>query len=415
MNKILNGIRVLDMGTHVAVPLAGKLMAELGADVIKVEPLNGEAWRINGRIWGLPCQDDNNPLMQPGNSNKRSVSFNLKDENGRAALLKLMETADVFLTNTRLAGLKRLGLDYETVKEKFPRLIYVHLSGYGIDGPDAARPGYDVLAYWSASGALTHWPYKENAPVKPVPGMGDGTTGAMIATGVLAALYNREKTGIGEFIQTSLFACGLWYNSNSVIMGQPQFKEWGHVYPKSMYELEDAFAPLYQTKDGDWFMICDYWDKKYKVMLDILGKPEYKGNPHWEDQINSRKYQREIIPVMQEGFANCTTEYLIKECTENDVAFAKLANPSELYCSEQAWANGYLKKINLENGEELIIPVLPLKFHNCEQDDSFSLAPQVGEHTTEILTAAGIPAEEVQKMIDEGAVRQYDMSSLHKE
>ena len=83
--------------------------------------------------------------------------------------------------------------------------------------------------------------------------------------------------------------------------------------------------------------------------------------------------------------------------------------------SEQAWANGYLKKINLENGEELIIPVLPLKFHNCEQDDSFSLAPQVGEHTAEILTAAGIPAEEVQKMIDEGAVRQYDMSSLHKE
>ena len=180
MNSPLEVLKVIELSTHVAVPKAARIMADWGADVIKVEPPRGEGWRVMGTAYALPCKDDNNPLFQSENANKKSIALNLKSEEGLGVLLKLLGNADVFMTNTRSRSLKKLGLDYETISSKFPKLIYAHFSGFGDDGPEKDRPGFDVGAFWARGGALVEWVLEGNTPSKPVPGFGDGASGSAL-------------------------------------------------------------------------------------------------------------------------------------------------------------------------------------------------------------------------------------------
>lgn len=136
MKGLLDGIKVVELGTHMAIPLAARLMADWGATVIKVEPPKGEAWRTIGNSYGLPYGDHCNPVFQTPNANKKNIAINLKTEEGKGILMKLLEDADVFMTNTRQRGLQKLGLAYEDIKTHFPKLIYAHFSGYGDLGPE---------------------------------------------------------------------------------------------------------------------------------------------------------------------------------------------------------------------------------------------------------------------------------------
>ena len=214
MSNHLEGIRVVELGTHVAVPKAARIMADWGAEVIKVEPPKGEPWRYVGPGYEMPAGPDNNPIFEVENINKKSVALNLKTPEGQAVMKTLIRSADVFITNTRTKALEKLGLSYEALREECPGLIYVHFGAFGQKGPEKDFPGFDIASFWAKSRPLVEWALAADKPFKPQPGFGDGACGAIMLDGILAALIKRGRTGRGEHIQTSLYSAALWYNKN---------------------------------------------------------------------------------------------------------------------------------------------------------------------------------------------------------
>ena len=162
---LLKGIRIVDFTTYVAAPGAGRIMADWGADVIKVEGLTGDPMRSFGLQMGIPANDDVNPIWELENGNKRGITLDLKNPKGMEVMMKLLESADGMTTNVRLGSLKKMGLDYETLAKKFPKLVWGHVSGYGIYGEEAPRPGYDVVSFWARGGFLADTPTIGHPPM----------------------------------------------------------------------------------------------------------------------------------------------------------------------------------------------------------------------------------------------------------
>lgn len=397
MSKILEGIRIVELGTHVAIPKASRIMAQWGAEAIKIEPPRGEAWRTMGLLWNMPYTPENNPIMQSENANKKSLPLNLKDEAGKEALLKLLETADVFLTNTRPKALNKLGLSYEMLKEKFPNLIYVTLSGYGEEGPSKDDPGFDIAAFWARSGVCIEWIEKGQKPFKPHPGFGDSVTSWAIVSGVMGALYNRTKTGQGEFIQTSLYGNALWCNSSGIAMAQR-----GHEYPKAAEEGTGPFTPLYQSKNGDWILIANSaYDASSPAIFTMLGLEELAKDPAYTLLENARKHLGEVIDALREGFLRLETDEILAGLKKLDIVNIKVRSPHEVVSDPQAWANGYLEEVTLECGDTIALPASPLNFKNATIEE-FALAPHLGANSKEILAEIGYSEEEIQALIQQG-------------
>ena len=199
-NLPLSGVRVVELATVVAAPTVGRIMATYGAEVIKIETPGGDGLRPFGKGHCLPTEDGNSPLFDLYNSGKKFTSLNLKTEQGQEAFHRLLTTADVFLTNVRYKGLERMGLDYETLKVKYPRLVYAHFSGFGLKGVDADRPGYDMTAFWMRSGALLDWLLPDSFPMRPTFAFGDVATASAFLSGIMMGLYSRNNTGKGTMV-----------------------------------------------------------------------------------------------------------------------------------------------------------------------------------------------------------------------
>ena len=402
MDKPLSGYRVVELGTHVAVPIASRMMADWGAEVIKVEPPRGEPWRTIGNSYGVPCTKEHNPLFQNENANKKDIVLNLKIESGHEAFLKLLETADIFLTNTRPKALKKLGIDYESLSQRYPRLIYGHFSGFGALGPDKDRPGFDVAAFWAKSGIPVEWSTREHPPFKPQAGFGDSISGSLLLSGLLAALLGREKTGRGDFLQISLYGSALWCNNTGVVCTQPQY---GLHYPKGKEDFTSPYAPLYCTKDGDWitWSLPD-WDTRYKDVLVALKLEEYLDDPRFSTLAGTRNYILELIDIFTAAFAKLTTEEVVTRLTEGGFVFERLIRPEEVCSDEQAWVNHYLRRVTLEDGREVALAENPVQFSSFQTE--FSLAPQLGENTRDVLYSIGYNEEAVENLLGEGAALQ---------
>lgn len=401
-NKPLEGIRVVELGTYVAVPTAARMMADWGADVIKVEAPNGDYYRSHaGRFFNLPSDEDFNIIFQPMNANKRDICLNLKTPEGKEALMKLLATADIFITNTRPKPLERLGFGYEVLKEKFPRLICGYFSGFGEKGPDKDRAGFDTAAFWARGGALVDWTVAESTPPKPFPGFADGATAAAFLSGLLAALYRRERTGLGDAINISLLGTSLWYNNASVITGQEQF---GNTFPKSRYAQSDPMAPLYKTADGDWMLITETnWDTKHERLLKLIGLEQYIDDPRFATLETVREHMEEVVKIIEEGISKTPTDVIMSGLTEMDTVHEKLASPAELSKDKQAWANGYLREVAFPNGKTVVYPNNPVQFDSMDTPD-YRLAPKLGEHSRDILKELGYSDENIQNMIDTRSV-----------
>lgn len=402
--KPLEGIRVIELGTYVAVPTAARMMADWGADVIKVEAPNGDYYRTHaGRFFRLPNDEDYNVIFQHMNANKRDICLNLKTPEGKDALMTLLETADIFITNTRPKPLEKLGFGYDILKERFPRLICGYFSGFGEKGPDKDRAGFDTAAFWARGGALVDWAVAESTPSKPFPGFADGAVGAAFLAGILAALYGREHTGKGDAINISLFGTSLWYNNASLITGQPQF---GNTFPKSRYAQSDPMAPLYKTKDGDWLLITETnWDTKYHKILTLIGKEKYIDDPRFKTLEATRQNMAEVVKVIEEGFANTTTKIALAGLVEMDTVHEKLASPADLYKDEQALANDYLCEVTFPAGQKVVYPNNPVQFDSLPTAP-YNLAPKLGEHSAEILKELGYSHEKISSMEETKAIIQ---------
>lgn len=400
----LSGYKVVELATVVAAPTAGRVMADFGAEVIKVEmPGSGDLLRAMGDAHQLPVEPDNNPLFDLFNAGKKVVAINLKSPDGMEALLRLLEDADVFLTNTRMRSLVKMGLGYETLKERYPRLIYAHFSGYGNRGPESERPGFDTTAFWLRSGAAVDWSLPGAFPVRPTFGFGDIATSGYFLDGILMALLARERTGKGTLIETSLFGSGLWHNAPYVVNCQPQY---GRQLPADRYDPWDPLSDFYACSDGEWLApVKKVYAKDRFVFARLFDFPEMaeEGDFRSLDAMRRAGKISECSRRIAEAMEKKSSKEWAEMFSENDIPCERGAHFCELYRDEQAWANEFLENVAYPGDVTTAVPVPPIRF-SAYARRSFQQQTRVGADTDEILGGLGYSEEQLRTMREEGAI-----------
>ncbi len=279
----LQGVKVIELTQYAAGPAAGRALAEMGATVIKVEPFTGDEQRTQGLAWGMRFRTEFDDVAYDcGSFNKEWTAINCKSPEGLEVMYHLLETADIFLTSLRSGALKRLGLDYETLHEKFPRLVWAQNRGYGEHGPMKDAKGFDATAFAARSGFVSAIPQANahyepgNSPIA----FGDWNTGCALTAGILGAYAGALRTGVGDKVTGSLYHVGTW-GMTSALIAQQQ----GCDYPKDRMEAKCPTNNSYVSSDGIWFLMCfGNYNKYCKLVFDTLEMdPKY----YTEEQYNT--------------------------------------------------------------------------------------------------------------------------------
>ncbi len=402
---LLSGVKVVELSTYVAAPAAGRMLAEWGAEVIKIEPKGGELWRSYAEAsFKIPSNEEENPLFDLYNVYKKSLVLDLKTEQGIAVMDRLLSTADIFLTNNRVNSLKRNGLDWETLHKKYPRLIYGLLTGFGEKGPDASKPGFDMVAFWVSSGFMMDLRIdaEGNYPIYPPFGMGDITSGTMLLTGLLAALYNREKSGQGDKITTSLYGSAIWTMSTMNCAAQERYN---YKYPKQRTEGTPMSIP-YQCKDGEWISlsVLDY-DRYHTAVFRILGLDDLIDDPRYTTRRTYMEPENKnyLIRRMEAAFHKKDAAEWNKLLSGADVVNDKLAHFRDMAKSEQAIVNHNVEEFTFANGKKAMLPRPPVQ-SEYQGVRALEAAHLLGQDTQDILREAGYSEAEIAAMLNSGTV-----------
>lgn len=388
MMKALDDIKIVELSTATAGPAATKLLIEYGADCIVVEPKGG----IPNR--NLP------PHFDFSFTHKKSIMINIKTPDGMAIMQRLIASADVFMSNYRYRSLKKLGLDYDSLREKYPKLICAYLTGYGEFGPMANDPGFDNTAFWGRAGLLHDMieSGSNTIPVSPS-AVGDITSGAMLAMGILAALRNRDRTGQGMKVTTSLLEVGLYANHSQML-----FTQQGVEYPKTRLKPNRALSNSYPAKDGYFYLITLNFEKDFAKLLKAIGLEHLVGDPRWTCMQDTQGEKAlELRPILDEAFSKYTLAELKDIFKSIDMAFGELRGCKDELDDPQAIANGYLSEIKYEDGSKYIIPNSPVQFNN-ETAPEVTPAVPAGHDTISILREFGYSENEIRHLIDEQSV-----------
>ncbi len=402
MAKPLDGITVVELATFVAAPVCGRLLADLGARVIKVETAKGDNWRGVGSVH-VPdryCKEEN-PVFDIYNTGKEFVSFNLKAAEGKEAMLKLLGEADVFLTNTRPAALKRLGLDVDQVTELFPGIIYASLLGYGEKGPDADKPAFDSTAFWSKSGFLHDQSLRRDdfAPINPPFSMGDTVCGYLLTMEICAALLRKERTGEGDVVASGLFHNGVFTTGTMSLINQRPF---GKKYPVTRIE-HSVPGGMYRCSDDAWVYVgISSAPAKIPDMLTALGHPEVATDTNYLTPEMRVVDKEGIYEICRNAFLTNTSDHWLQMGVEYDFPIVKLNTYSSVYEDEQAWANGYLEKVQFASGNVDIMPTSPIEMKSVGELKTVPAEP-VGAHTRKVLAELGYTEAQIDAMLAAGA------------
>jgi len=385
MDKPLSGIKVIELADFVSAPVCARILADMGAEVIKIERDTGNAWRATGKAscpWKFT--DEENPGYDINNTGKKHIVLNLKTPEGLTACHKLLATADVFVTNMRVQALKRLGLDYESVKDKYPKLIYAIGLGYGEKGPDANNPAFDHTAFWARTGFLLDMsPLTDDYhPVFPPSSVGDNFTGITLASEVCAALFNRTKTGKGDYVRSSLFHNGIFAMGAMVIATQG---ENGSVYPRTR-ELHGVAYGDYKCKDGRYvYIAAGYAEKLIAKVFSIIGREDLISDPRFNSAAARTQNADEMYAIIKEAMLQRTSDEWIDFAKEADIPMVKMQHFSEVSKDEQALANGYIQDVVYPSGVTYKIASSPIEMDS------------IGELHTEPTKAIGTDTEAVLK------------------
>jgi formyl-CoA transferase len=396
----LSGIRILDVASFIAAPVAATVLGDYGADVIKVEPLGeGDPNRTIAVVAsGYPKSPVNYPWHLDSRG-KRSLAIDLKHEQARAAFDRVIATADVLITNYPLASRRRLRLDYEAVASVNPRLIYASFTGYGETGPDADQVGFDTTAYFARSGIMDGARYDDAVPGVTMPAQGDRAAAMALAAAIMIALWNREKTGKGTKVSSSLLANGIWANGNAVqaaLVGAPLPKRPPPDRPRS------ALANVYRTKDGRWFQLTLVReDRDWPGVCRALGREDLMEDPRFTDMPKRRANGAPLAAILGDAFATRDFAEWRTRLKAQALPFAPISRAEDLVEDEQAAAAG------------IIVPTTHTEMpHTLATPFSLSdvplpppgPGPSLGAHSDEILCEAGLSPEEIADMRASGAL-----------
>jgi crotonobetainyl-CoA:carnitine CoA-transferase CaiB-like acyl-CoA transferase len=374
----LEGIKVVELGVWVAGPAAGGILADWGADVVKIESQAGDPARTFGRMLGL--DGDESPPFEMDNRGKRSIALDLTTDDGRSTALQLLSSADIFITNVRPGALRRIGLDFETAAAANPRLVYGLITGYGDAGPDADRAAYDVAAYWARAGLAHLLTRPGDTPPFQRGGMGDHTAGMTLAAAVCAALIARARTGVGQLVSTSLYRQGAY----TVSFDLNTFLLTGHAI--AIGERESMGNPCmnnYVAGDGRRFWIVGLQvDRHWGPLCRVVGRPDWMTDyPRARDRaVNSRH----LIAELDEIFATKPLdEWANLFGTEPDFFWSPINSIEDVVADEQFHAAGGI--VYVPDGDTSVPMVAtPVDFHGTPWAPR-AKAPGIGEHSDEIL------------------------------
>jgi len=404
MEGALRGVRVLEVATWTFVPAAGAVLADWGADVIKVEhPRTGDPQRglvTAGMFGGGPAAV--NFMIEQPNRGKRSIGIDIRSPGGLELLYQLAEVSDVFLTSFLPAARQEMRIDVEHIRARNPDIIYVRGSGMGQRGPERERGGYDAAAYFARGGhaaALT--PEDDDYPVNPRAAYGDLPGGQTLAGGVAAALFRRERHGAASVVDASLLSCAMWALSPDIVasklFGIPKLPR-GH-----RSHSPNPLVGTYKTKDGRFLNLTMLESDRYwPDLCQRIGRPELVEDPRFSSAALRHEHGPECVSTLDEAFAQRTLAEWKAALADALGVWAVCQEPLELHEDPQALQNGYLVDVATEEGASFTLVANPVQFD--ETSPELTRAPAHGEHTEAILLELGLDWDDIVALKEAGAV-----------
>lgn len=401
MYELLAGVRVVEVASWLFGPSCGAILADWGADVIKVERSTGGGDPYRGFFHSGAV----NPTIELANRGKRSIGLDLSAPEGRDVLLRLVADADVFVTSLLPDSRSRLGVDVADIRSANPSIVYVRASGYGPVGPDARTPGYDAAAAWARVGFADYLtPPEASDPIQPPGGIGDCVGGLTGAGAVAAALYRRERTGVASEVDVSLLAGGLWMNATILMT----YANPGPDGPAMRRRLDRRAArnPLsnnYKTKDGRWIaLVVIQPDPHWESFCRHVDRPEWVQDPRFVDFHARAEHSGELVDLLDEAFQSRTVAEWCERLATFSGVWAVNQSPEEVLTDPQVLANGYLQP-GQEPGPAMRAVSSPAQFDGRPLGP-VPRAPEHGQHTEELLLEHGYSWAQITAMKDAGTI-----------
>lgn len=402
---IAEGYRVVEVSDYVFVPVAGAVLASLGADVIKVEHHErGDAMRgvqIQRRLDAPPGTPEG-PGLLPANLGKRSIGINLGTAEGREVLYALVREADVFLTNRTTPVAKKLGIDLESIRAQNPRIVYAHGTAHGTRGPEGDRGGFDTSDFWYRGGvaAATHVPDAELPPGLPAPGFGDLTSGHHLVAGVLGALLHRERTGEALTVEVSLLGSALW----SMGYGIASSTASGRLLEQNPRgRATNPLHDVYRTRDGKFVNMCSLQGMKYFAeFCTILGLNDLAVDERFATEAGFVANAAEATRIFAERIATISFHDFMAMMHGYSGQWAPIQDTLDLASDVQVVANDYLTDLTVPSGNTMKVARPPVQFNGAVGD--ILPAPGFNEHGDAILTELGMTETEILDLKIAGAV-----------
>lgn len=398
MEYLLEGIRVLDVASYVAGPAAATVMADFGADVIKVEPPSGDSYRA------LVAAYRTNYYWSLTSRNKRDVAIDLRGKEGQAVLHRLVKDADVILVNFNADQLAKYDLEYETLKKINPRLVFAHITGYGTKGPDSGRRAYDVAAWWSRSGMLDLMQPLDQRPPNAVGGVGDHASAMSLFSVIMMALFHRERSGEGAYVATSLAANGVWSNGMPL---QAAIAGYSMTEVLKKHGYRSHFMMPYGTRDGRYVQLVGADPgREWPRLCKALGHLEWLDEEKFQDMVGVMEHREELRERFALAFSKMNLVDAVRILEEVDATFSVVETVEEVLEDAHLIENEAIVRVESENPDYQWTIASPIEVGGFKKKPPKD-APEIGEHTEDILRESGFSDAEISAMELSGVVKQH--------
>jgi crotonobetainyl-CoA:carnitine CoA-transferase CaiB-like acyl-CoA transferase len=395
---MLAGLKVVEYASYIAGPGAGGILTDWGAETIKVEPPGGDPIRMFFASVGV--ESAINPVFDMDNRGKRSIILDTQQEAGREALLRLIERADIFITNVRPGGLQRAGLDHEALLRRCPLLIYASVSGYGLDGPDADRPGMDTAAFWARSGLASMFSPKGGEPIPLRTAFGDHIASLALAAGILAAVHERTRTGKGRLVESSLLRAAHYVGASDLALQHAI----GRV--SSSKPRKDAALPLinyFKTQDGHWLsLLARQGEKDWPRVARALELTHLIEDARFATAKARREHRHALVDALDEAFAARPLAAIAAALDAEQIIWSPVLTAREAIADPQALAAGCVVQTPTREGGAVNAPAGPIRFPGAD-DGPKGPAPRAGEHTRTVLAHLSYGEQEIDALFASGA------------